>query len=53
MEVEKCLRKRVKSIPHIQAIMPEKREIAPLKQRIRDFEMDKEILKKPASCSPN
>jgi len=39
------------TLPHAQAITPEQREIAQLKQRIRDLEMDKDILKKPAFCS--
>lgn len=34
------------TVPRSQAITPEQREIAQLKQRIRDLEMDKEILKK-------
>jgi transposase len=34
------------TLPHTQAITPEQREISKLKQRIRDLEMDKEILKK-------
>jgi transposase len=37
------------TLPHIWAITPEKREIVPLKQRIRDFELDKEILKKASA----
>ena len=34
------------TLPQTLAITPEQREIAQLKQRIRDLEMDKEILKK-------